>query len=291
MNKRIYACIMFFTASAFSIHMNAQLEVQTSGDIKVSKSIEIQKDSKVNGRMAIGTNISNNIALNVYKMGPTSSTTTWGIKSTIKMPPFSVYTLYGIYGEADALNANGVQYPYPIVGVYGTFKKAAGISTFAAGVAGIAHYRGGIGVFGGINSPITSLPADAKYAGYFKGTTKVDGTLLANLIVLNSDTLRVENIQNLPRNATSSITQLRPVSYTFKPDSTWKYDEKMQREMEGAHYGLIAQEVQKLYPELVYEREGNLSVNYIELIPLLIQAVQELSAEVQELKIAEKRNK
>lgn len=169
-----------------------------------------------------------------------------------------------------------------------TNKPSYWVTTFAAGVAGIAHWRGGIGVYGGINSPISSIPADAKYAGYFKGTTKVDGTLLANVIVLNGDTISINNVRNLPQRNTNSLTQLHPVSYTFKPDTTWKYDEKMQREMEATHYGFIAQEVQKIFPELVYEREGNLSINYIEMIPLLLQEIQKLSAEVDELK---KQNK
>ena len=44
---------------------------------------------------------------------------------------------------------------------------------------------------------------------------------------------------------------------------------------------LLAQEVQKLYPELVQEDgNGYMSVNYMELIPLLVNAVQELSAKV-----------
>ena len=61
-------------------------------------------------------------------------------------------------------------------------------------------------------------------------------------------------------------------------------DEDMQRDMEGTHYGFIAQDVQKIPPEIVYERDGQLSVNYLELIPLLVQKVQELSAEVETLK-------
>jgi hypothetical protein len=47
------------------------------------------------------------------------------------------------------------------------------------------------------------------------------------------------------------------------------------------HYGLLAQEVKELYPELVHEDDaGVMSINYIELIPLLIQAVQDLSDQV-----------
>ena len=42
-------------------------------------------------------------------------------------------------------------------------------------------------------------------------------------------------------------------------------------------------QMQKVFPELVYERGGQLSINYIELIPLLILEVQKLSAEVEVL--------
>ena len=43
-------------------------------------------------------------------------------------------------------------------------------------------------------------------------------------------------------------------------------------------------QTQKIYPELVYEEDnGYLSVNYIEIIPLLIQSIKELKAEVDRL--------
>lgn len=50
------------------------------------------------------------------------------------------------------------------------------------------------------------------------------------------------------------------------------------------HYGLLAQEVKELYPELVHEDgDGVMSINYIEIIPLLIQSVQDLSEKVSAL--------
>jgi hypothetical protein len=61
------------------------------------------------------------------------------------------------------------------------------------------------------------------------------------------------------------------------------YDEKSQVFLKK-HYGLIAQDLQKLYPDLVYEdNNGYLSVNYIGIIPLLIQSIKELKAEVETL--------
>jgi len=55
--------------------------------------------------------------------------------------------------------------------------------------------------------------------------------------------------------------------------------------MESLQTGLIAQEVEKILPELVNEAsDGYKSVNYIGLIPHLIEAVKELEAKNELLK-------
>ena len=49
-------------------------------------------------------------------------------------------------------------------------------------------------------------------------------------------------------------------------------------------YGAMAQEVEKVFPELVVQREdGYKGVNYIPMIAMLIKAVQELEEQVKEL--------
>lgn len=251
---------------------HAKLTIDSTGYIKANKS------------MAIGTDPNYFTALNVYKMGNTSSDPTYGIKTKVKMPDYPIYPLYGIYAEADAHTSTHMNYPCPIVGLYGVAKKNGDISTFSAGVVGIGHWRGGVGVFGGINNPITSLPSNALYAGYFNGATKVNGTLQAKVIVINGDTIQLSNIQSLQREYSEVIRSLHPVTYIIKSDSAWQYDEQTQHEMRRVHMGFVAQEVQKILPELVYERDGNLSINYIEMIPLLLQEIQRLSNEVEELK-------
>jgi len=62
------------------------------------------------------------------------------------------------------------------------------------------------------------------------------------------------------------VLQLRPVSYRFRsaPEGT------------PLTLGLIAQEVEPLFPEVVGERGGKKSMAYSELIPVTIRAVQEL---------------
>ena len=51
--------------------------------------------------------------------------------------------------------------------------------------------------------------------------------------------------------------------------------------MEKTHYGLDAEVLKEVYPDLVYEsQEGDLCINYTEMIPLLVQSVNELRAQV-----------
>ena len=49
-------------------------------------------------------------------------------------------------------------------------------------------------------------------------------------------------------------------------------------------YGLAADQLKAVFPELVYEdANGNVSINYVEMIPLLVQSINELSKKVAEL--------
>ena len=58
----------------------------------------------------------------------------------------------------------------------------------------------------------------------------------------------------------------------------------------GKDYGVIAQEIEEVLPELVQNREnGYKAVKYDKLVSLLIEGIKELSQEVKELK--EKINK
>ena len=57
-----------------------------------------------------------------------------------------------------------------------------------------------------------------------------------------------------------------------------------QTEMAAVSYGLAADQLKAVYPELVYEdAKGNVSINYVEMIPLLVQSIRELNDRVSEL--------
>ena len=98
------------------------------------------------------------------------------------------------------------------------------------------------------------------------------GTLKAKIFDALSDARLKTNIETI-EGATEKVAQLRGVEYNWKNGS-------------GASVGVIAQEVQAVYPQLVTETEERMTVNYNGLVGLLLQAVNELSAEVEALKAA-----
>lgn len=66
----------------------------------------------------------------------------------------------------------------------------------------------------------------------------------------------------------------------------WKKDEFRDKGFpEGRHYGVVAQKVEKVFPEIVKEGPGGeKSVSYTELVPVFIEAIQEQQKEIERLK-------
>lgn len=54
---------------------------------------------------------------------------------------------------------------------------------------------------------------------------------------------------------------------------------------DGKEIGLLAQEVEKVLPNIVLtDPDGNKLINYTAIIPIMIQSIKELKAEVEALK-------
>ena len=65
----------------------------------------------------------------------------------------------------------------------------------------------------------------------------------------------------------------------------WKEEYKHEHGFEGHDVGVIAQEVESVLPEVVTTKfNGFKGVRYEKIVPLLIEAIKELSAEVEKLK-------
>ena len=94
-------------------------------------------------------------------------------------------------------------------------------------------------------------------------------------IAAYSDARVKDEIETIP-NALDKVNKLRGV--TFKRTDKGSTDKRMM--------GVIAQEVLDVIPEVVNKREsdGHYSVSYGNMVGILIEAVKELKAEVEELK-------
>jgi hypothetical protein len=88
-----------------------------------------------------------------------------------------------------------------------------------------------------------------------------------NGTIQTSDIRLKSNVADL-KYGLNEVLKLRPVFYS------WKTDLKKRR------VGFIAQEVQEIVPEVVVNEDDNLGMNYGELVPVLVNAIQE-----QQLKI------
>ncbi|AZA76200.1 hypothetical protein EG347_00975 [Chryseobacterium sp. G0186] len=105
----------------------------------------------------------------------------------------------------------------------------------------------------------------------------VAGTVKASAIDYNSDERLKQNIITI-QSSNEIINRLRPVSYF------WNETGKKKGGNTQLQYGLVAQEVEKVLPNIVStDNDGYKSVNYNELIPLLLQSVQEQGKKIEEL--------
>ena len=90
-----------------------------------------------------------------------------------------------------------------------------------------------------------------------------------------SDVNLKNNIKDLSNNKKEHLDKLRnliPKSYNFKNQET-------------TSFGLIAQEVEKIYPEIVgTQKDGTKCINYTELIPLLLLQTNNMERKIEELK-------
>jgi hypothetical protein len=96
-----------------------------------------------------------------------------------------------------------------------------------------------------------------------------------------SDRSLKENINDVEKELGNKILQINPKSYNLIND-----------EQKKQHFGVIAQELEEIFPELIIntiiddnmEKKEIKTVNYLELIPIMILKMQNMQKEIDELK-------
>ncbi len=243
------------------------------------------------GRASFGLFASSNAAAGVYGQ----SLSSYGVQGT------AANETAGVYGQGVNASA-GVKGKSVSVGVLGESDSSWGVAGYSTGDPSIGaglygRATDGVGVFGRTDN-------DASYAGYFAGDVYTSGSYLP------SDGTLKQNEQ-LIQNAISVLNQLQPKSYNYRTNEFQDLNLP-----DGTRYGLVAQEVENVLPQLVkqasmnvYDWEGfdrettrlvsaekptpNMpkveetiqfkAVNYTEFIPILIAGVQEQQTNIQNL--------
>lgn len=156
----------------------------------------------------------------------------------------------------------------------------------------------GAAIFGTLDPYDAYVPG--RYAGYFAGDIKVTGTIYGSVLSVGATVNAVSAQTALTTNAASDnspvtdrLTQLAPVQYSLNTPvmtasaetdtaNTIRTMSAMEiQHLQKPHYGMVASELKEVLPELVYEgQNGELCINYIEMIPLLVQSIKELKAEI-----------
>lgn len=226
---------------------------------------------------ATGTFVGNlNIGGDAYFQGRTTATTTANIGGALRSVDYSAYGLGG---------SNATSASYVRSGIYGY--ASASVSQYNVGVIGKGVGSGkGIGVVGDgsflggyfYSASGTALQCDGALqcgSATFTGSVTATGNITA---YGSSDARLKTNIEVLP-DALSRLKRLRGVSFdwveSFHADNPG---------FPSHDVGVIAQEVREVLPEVVAEKiDGTLGVRYEKLVPLLIEAIKELSEKIDRL--------
>ena len=214
---------------------------------------------------------------------------------------------YGVKGYAGNAG-NGWNY-----GVYGTL---AGSNNGAA-IYGVVAPNGDVGIPGKYagyflgNVAVSS--GDVTISGHL-GINKAPDPLFdistqnniqVATITISSDQRLKTNIQDLS-GSLATLTNLKGVTYNLNKDAevlktnslvapsasisdTGTVIQPVIQKIDNpiytrSHIGFLAQDVQKVFPELVYEdKDGILSVDYVSLIPVLVESLKEVNQKIEGL--------
>jgi hypothetical protein len=138
-------------------------------------------------------------------------------------------------------------------------------------------YIGGDGA--GNDVQLGSFNSNVKNVAVWNEATKTRMNLFAADFIKASDLRDKKNIQPISR-ALDKVLQLRGVLYEKQQNEA-----QVSRGHSGSQLGFIAQEVNAVLPEVVArDSKGMYGIAYTSVIPLLVEAIKEQQASIEELK-------
>ena len=209
----------------------------------------------------------------------------------------TVLKIFGNYGT----KAAGAHMTFGDTYLYNTYNVLVGELGYTDTDRLWLHGKKGTYLTAGPSALDTVMSYDPHYSSAVKFTKDVH----TSGVFVQSDERFKENVEPVS-NVLESLDNLEAVTYTLKNNNAAlraglatmpAYDEKSAKDKEffdqfyaeneggSERYGFIAQNVKDVFPELVHtDNSGYMYVDYIGLIPVLVQSIKELRAELAEVK-------
>ena len=300
MIKKVFVLLMLMAAPVVA---TAQFKVQSDGKIAIQTTSTAQSPISINGTgnssyymhcnntggkngiyLKAQGNSSNNIYGGIFSSSQGNMVV--GLKGSAEYSTTSI----GVMGEGN-MGAKAI-------GVWGGTNSGAA----SAGIYG--------STYGDLGSGLTS---GDHYAGFFNGSVKITGSVVTSTTIQGtflgeSSSESASATRGLSLSSPSvigglsglNVTTYQKERPTLPKDMTTIYDldgDTVQRDempepdimdeqfYEKSHYALDADRLEEAFPDLVYvNKDGSKVINYMEMIPLLVQSINELSAEIRVLK-------
>jgi hypothetical protein len=216
--------------------------------------------------------------------------TTYGFYSMVRN--YSSGSCYGVHATAIS-NNNSITTRYNIgLGGYASCGyTAVGVMGAKASLSSIPCVN-----FAGVYGAETFTSPNfgnysGTYAGYFKGKVRVTNGIYATLLSPSAspspsgqnETTSLSDRGESVADKLSSVQAIQFQRIIPEVETEEREEEEAMPEqyLSPVQYGLDAEQLKAVYPELVYEdANGNTSINYVEMVPLLVQSIKELSAKV-----------
>jgi hypothetical protein len=193
---------------------------------------------------------------------------------------------------------------YGVTGLAGNYTNGYNYGVYGS----LLGTNNGAGIFGTVSGD-WSVPG--RFAGYFRGNVEVTGILSATVTNFSDNrfkaeieylnpakNIRIEKVEK--ESILDNLLKLNGVSYRYNSvfvqrgtsgesdgDSITDVNNFNSELLKRKHMGFIAQEVKEIYPDLVYaDEQGYLSINYIGLIPVLVESLREQQLQIERLEKA-----
>lgn len=319
MKKFVILSVLVAMASA---NANAQLKVDSIGNVSMMSHASVSGNTTLlsglttNGVAYFKNKVSISSSLNMipslsvgnncyYGAGNIGIAATSKVREDIKN--------IGIEGYVNANSSFSSDSNYGLLGMT-SINTSHGRNYGVAGILAlptITNNMGGAGIYAADYQYHYSYPENIPgvYAAYIHGKTYLNGAAYVTEIYYPSDDRLNRSVESMGSKSRGEETTLEKLlklnvieynakspqearaSYsnenmTSEERQAYEYMKKENDMMNARQrFGLSGQDLQKIYPNLVVEgQDGYLYVNYVELVPVLIRSIQELKAELEDVR-------